>query len=211
MRYIYRFIEKSEVDFNRRTYSEESVKAFSTFGYEYFDGGKIYEHYDYDVGKTKQLYDDVVRYVGGDHKAVLDMGCAKGSLVKYLNEQKIQARGIDISEYAVQNRFHANVSCGDIFSFKFGKQAFDLTISNGVIYLIPEPRDRYKTLCEMNRISKKVYIVLNAFFDHSRTGYHPMIQWEPFITNPTGVNQWIEWMDSLDMDGICIFNILSKI
>jgi 2-polyprenyl-3-methyl-5-hydroxy-6-metoxy-1,4-benzoquinol methylase len=211
MKYIYRFVEKSESDFNRRTYSEESVKQFSTFGYEYFDSGKIYEHYDYDITKTKQLYDDVVRYVGRDHHSVLDVGCAKGSLVKYLNEKEIQTRGIDISEYAVQNRFHANVSCGDIFSFEFSHKEFDLAISNGVIYLVPEPGNRYKTLCEMNRISRKSYIVLNAFFDHSKTGYDPMIQWEPFITNPTGVNQWVEWMNALNMDGICIFNIISKI
>jgi SAM-dependent methyltransferase len=210
MKYIYRFLEKNEVDFDRRTYSKESIKQFAAFGHEYFDSGKIYAHYDYDAAKTKQLYDDVVRYVGSDHTSVLDVGCAKGSLVKYLNERGLPARGIDISEYAVEHKFHANISCGDIFSFKFVDKEFDLAISNGVVYLIPEVTDRYKTLCEINRISKKAYIALNTFFDYSRIGYQSMIQWEPFIANPTGANQWIEWMNELNMDGICIFNILSK-
>ena len=40
---------------------------------------------------------------------VLEIGCAAGPIVKHLNDMGCEAHGIDVSDWAVRNRFHPNV------------------------------------------------------------------------------------------------------
>src|SRR5262245_54050130 len=42
----------------------------------------------------------------------LEIGCAAGPIVKHLNDMGCEAHGIDISKWAVANRFHPNVIHG---------------------------------------------------------------------------------------------------
>ena len=67
---------------------------------EYFDGGKGYEKYEYS-GQYEQWADMLIRMF--NPKSVLDVGCAKGFLVKALRERGVPSWGVDISEYAIAN------------------------------------------------------------------------------------------------------------
>lgn len=85
--------------------SPEVIATSKKFGQEYFDGPREYGYggYRYD-GRWVPIAEDIVAYFGlksGDR--VLDVGCAKGFLVKDLLSvcPGLDVYGIDISEYAL--------------------------------------------------------------------------------------------------------------
>lgn len=85
--------------------TEEKVRIACEFGKMYFDGPREYGYggYYYD-GRWKTVAQDIVDHfnlIPGDR--LLDIGCAKGFLVKDLLALGIDAYGIDISDYALKH------------------------------------------------------------------------------------------------------------
>src|SRR6266404_1159729 len=86
---------------------EENRRIALQFGKEYFDGTREqgYGGYRYD-GRWIPIAEDIVRHFNlksGDR--VLDVGCAKGFLVKDLMKicPGLDAFGLDVSEYALMH------------------------------------------------------------------------------------------------------------
>lgn len=75
------------------------------FGQEFFDTGKrepgIFESYCFDdwYPKFRALATVIVKNY--NPKRLLDVGCAKGFLVKALKDIGVEAWGVDVSEYAI--------------------------------------------------------------------------------------------------------------
>lgn len=65
---------------------------------EYFDGGKGYHTYSYN-GTFERMAEDIVRLF--KPKSALEIGCAKGYLVRDLRRLGVSAYGLDVSEYAL--------------------------------------------------------------------------------------------------------------
>jgi ubiquinone/menaquinone biosynthesis C-methylase UbiE len=87
--------------------SPENIRISREYGFDYFDGSRDvgYGGYRYD-GRWLPVAEDMVRHFGlkaGDR--VLDVGCAKGFLVRDLMAvcPGLQAFGLDISRYALMN------------------------------------------------------------------------------------------------------------
>lgn len=85
--------------------SPEVVATSRAFGEMYFDGPREYGYggYRYD-GRWQPVARDIVDHFSlqaGDK--VLDVGCAKGFLVKDLLDLGIDAFGLDVSRYALTN------------------------------------------------------------------------------------------------------------
>lgn len=85
--------------------SAEVIEISRQYGQEYFDGPRDYGYggYRYD-GRWIPIAEDIVKHFdlkSGDR--VLDVGCAKGFLVKDLMKvcPGLEAFGVDISEYAL--------------------------------------------------------------------------------------------------------------
>ncbi len=102
-------LPRSQRNVSLRTTSKTAdVIAISRlFGHEYFDGPREYGYggYRYD-GRWVPVARDIVAHFGlkaGDR--VLDVGCAKGFLVKDLMQvcPGLEAFGLDISEYALMH------------------------------------------------------------------------------------------------------------
>ncbi len=96
---------KRSIDSRSSAKTEEKIRIASEFGQMYFDGPREYGYggYSYD-GRWRTVARDIVdhfKLVHGDR--LLDIGCAKGFLVKDLLELGIDAYGIDVSEYALMN------------------------------------------------------------------------------------------------------------
>lgn len=75
------------------------------FGREYFDGTREqgYGGYRYD-GRWMPIAQDIIWHFGlkpGDR--VLDIGCAKGFLMRDLQALGMEVHGLDISQYAIDN------------------------------------------------------------------------------------------------------------
>jgi SAM-dependent methyltransferase len=98
---------KRNVNARATAKSPEIVAASREYGELYFDGPREYGYggYRYD-GRWVPIAEDIVRHFGlkaGDR--VLDVGCAKGFLVKDLMKAcpGLEAFGLDISEYALMH------------------------------------------------------------------------------------------------------------
>ncbi len=76
-----------------------------TFGKEFFDGGKkepwCYSDYGANVYFPLSGLVSLGIKMCFNPKRVLDVGCAKGFLVKAFREQGVEAWGVDVSEYAL--------------------------------------------------------------------------------------------------------------
>lgn len=81
----------------------------------------------------------------------LDIGTGCGYLVKTLNERGAFAKGLEISQYAVDNS-HGNVRQGSVLDIPYG-QEFDVVFSQGLWCHVKE-EDIDKAWAECNRVGK---------------------------------------------------------
>lgn len=85
--------------------TDEHIRISREYGEMYYDGPREYGYggYRYD-GRWQPVAKDIVEHFNlqpGDK--VLDVGCAKGFLVKDLLALGIDAYGVDVSEYGLMN------------------------------------------------------------------------------------------------------------
>jgi len=133
------------------------VRESKRFGQMYFDGPREYGYggYHYD-GRWKTVARDVVEHFNlsaGDR--VLDVGAAKGFLVKDLLDREIDCYGIDISEYAVTN-CHPDVvgriHVGSVERLHFPDESFAAVLAIDVVHNLPRSR-AIAALSEIQRLS----------------------------------------------------------
>jgi predicted SAM-dependent methyltransferase len=110
-------------------------------------------------------------------ESVLELGCARGYVLKRLEDAGVRARGIDVSRHAYLTRVSAHVTQADAVTGPFHKEGaslaypdgfHDLCFSCGFLEYVPE--DRLAYLCgEMLRTCKRGLhgiIFLNEEEDH---------------------------------------------
>lgn len=69
-------------------------------------------------------------------KHAMEFGCGKGPRVLAMNQIGLPSRGIELSQYAVDNKLHPLVEQGDILNYS-GEKQFDLTIAYDLFEHIP--------------------------------------------------------------------------
>nr|AAK71261.1 unknown [Coxiella burnetii] len=136
----------------------------------YFDGPRDYGYggYRYD-GRWVPVAKDMVDHFGlkaGDR--VLDIGCAKGFLVKDFMKAcpGLEAYGIDISEYALMNcepEVVGRLHLGNADHLPFPDNSFDAVISLNTVHNLPRERVII-ALREIQRVSGgKAYIQVDSY------------------------------------------------
>ena len=125
--------------------SAEHIRISREYGQMYFDGPREYGyggfHYD---GRWKSVAKDIVAHFSlspGDR--VLDVGCAKGFLVKDLLALGIDAFGVDISSYALlhcEPEVTGRLHLGSADRLIFPDGSFDAVISINTIHNLPRDR-----------------------------------------------------------------------
>jgi len=145
------------------------VKISKKFGRDYFDGTREFGYggYKYD-GRWKPVAKDIIKFfkLNKNHK-VLDIGCAKGFLVKELLDEGINAFGIDISSYAIKNCHPdvvGRVSIANANQLFFAKSSFDAVISINCIHNLKLSGCKM-AIKEIMRVSKgnKNYIQVDSY------------------------------------------------
>ena len=137
--------------------SPEVIRESKKYGQMYFDGPREYGYggYKYD-GRWKSVAKDLIEHfslVAGDR--ILDIGCAKGFLVKELIDLGIDAYGIDISDYAVRNCHPAvigRIHLGSIESLPFPDDSYKCVTAIDVVHNLPRHRAA-GALREIQRLS----------------------------------------------------------
>ena len=120
--------------------TEDHIRISRLYGKDYFDGKREYGYggYKYD-GRWRPVAKDIVSHFKlkpGDR--VLDIGCAKGFLVKDLLSLGIDAYGLDISEYALENcepEVTGRLHLGSAHKLPFPNKSFSAVISINTIIL----------------------------------------------------------------------------
>jgi SAM-dependent methyltransferase len=152
------------------------------FGQEYFDGSRTqgYGGYKYD-GRwlpVAETFRDHWKLKSGDR--VLDVGCAKGFLMKDLMTvcPGLEVFGIDISEYAINNchpDVKGRVQVGNAKSLPFPDGYFTAVISINTIHNLDEA-DCIQAVREIQRVSNgKAYIQVDSY--HSEEEKEIFLQW----------------------------------
>jgi SAM-dependent methyltransferase len=153
----------------------EVVAISRQYGQEYFDGPREYGYggYRYD-GRWIPVARDMVAHFGlkpGDR--VLDIGCAKGFLVKDLMQvcPGLEAFGIDISEYALmhcEREVIGRLHLGSCEKLPFPDGSFSAVIAINTIHNCD--RDGViRSLREIQRLSGgRGYVQVDSYYDEAQ-------------------------------------------
>ena len=132
---------------------------------EYYDGKRIngYGGFKYD-GRWKALLPKIIKkYKLTKKSKVLDLGCKKGFLLKDLNIliPGIKSYGIENHTYALKKavKCKSKLILSDYYKIPFKNKYFDFVIAFNSLYM-QNLGDVIKSLKEIERVSKKSYIVL---------------------------------------------------
>jgi len=148
----------------------ERVEVASRFGREYFDGPREvgYGGYRYD-GRWVPIAEDIVRHFDlRPGQRVLDVGCAKGFLVKDLMKvcSGLEVFGVDVSEYALMHcepdvvgRLHL----GSADRLPFPDGSFDVVLSINTIHNL-DRSGAVRALREVQRLSSgRAFVQVDAY------------------------------------------------
>lgn len=132
-------------------------ESFSYFDETYFERGKE-KGTSYSDYKESALKSPIFLEIAEAIKSVfqptrvLEIGCATGVIIRHLNNLGIEAHGIDVSEWAVKNREHPNVSLQSAHDLNFPDAHFDLVISAHALEHIPVDL-KNAAFAEISRVS----------------------------------------------------------
>ncbi len=161
---------KRNVQSRQEARNPEVIRISKQFGEMYFDGPRDYGYggYRYD-GRWLPVARDMIEHFNlkpGDR--VLDIGCAKGFLVKdlMLTCPGLEVFGVDISDYAIKHSEHeviGRLHQGRADALPFPDASFDAVISLNTIHNY----DRYgvvKAMGEIQRVSKgKGFVQVDSY------------------------------------------------
>ena len=140
------------------------------WGYDYWDGDRRinYGGYKYD-GRWLQVAQAMTERYGlktGDR--ILDVGCGKGFLVYDFTQAVpgVEAQGIDISEYAIENakeEVKQDLQVGNAANLPFEDNSFDLVVSINTLHNL-HCYDLYNALKEIERVGRKhKYVCVESY------------------------------------------------
>ena len=151
--------------------TEEHRRIARQFGREFFDGDRLYGYGGYTYHPrfwqaTVRRFQDY--YCLAEDTRVLDVGCVKGFMLHDFKEQMplLTVRGIDISEYAIQNAVESVkpfLSVGNAKELPFEDNSFDLVISITTLHNLALEECK-QALREIQRVSRRhAFITLDAW------------------------------------------------
>jgi len=169
---LLRALPKTKRNLQQRTVGKdpEVVRLSKQFGEHYFDGPREYGYggYHYD-GRWQPVARDIVAHYGlKPGMRVLDIGCAKGFLVKDLLDScpGLEVFGLDISEYAVKHcpsEVAGRLHLGNCEALPFPDGSFDLVLALDVVH--NQNRDGViRALREIGRVGKgKAFVRVDSY------------------------------------------------
>jgi len=200
---------KSKRDLSNRVSkkSEEKVSIARQFGKEFFDGDRDYGYggFSYNPKFWQPVIPDFKKkYSLNSSSKILDVGCAKGFMIYDFCQliPGIQATGIDISKYAIQN-CHEKVTnmlqIADCKNLPFEDNSFDLVISINTIHNL-ELNDCINSIKEIQRVSSKdCFITVDAYNNDEEK--KRMLDWNLTAKTIMSVDQWKKLFNEIGYNG----------
>ena len=198
---------KRNLDERKNLKSDEVREIARKFGKEFFDGDRKYGYggFNYNPRYWSQVvltFKDFWKIKEGD--SLLDIGCAKGFMIYdfYRQIEGIKLKGIDISNYAIENS-HEEIkkflSVADAKSLPFDDGSFDHVISINTIHNL-DIDDCIKAIKEIIRVSKKnTFITVDAF--KSDEEKKRMFDWNLTAKTILSVDEWKNLFKEIGYEG----------
>ena len=166
---------KRSITERKEAKTKEHVKISRMYDKDYFDGDREYGYggYKYDgrwISVAKDMKD---HFQLNDGDKVLDVGCAKGFLVKDFLDLGIQSNGIDISNYAINNsliEIKDRLVIGNAEKLPFPNNSFDAVVSINTIHNLDREKCK-QAINEMQRVSKnkeKLFIQVDSYLNEEQ-------------------------------------------
>tara|TARA_B110000037_G_C17087950_1_gene492767 strand:- start:501 stop:1154 length:654 start_codon:yes stop_codon:yes gene_type:complete len=165
-------------------------------GYEYFDGTREQGCGGYyDDSRWRPVAQDFIdHYKLKEDAKILDIGCAKGFLLKEFKTllPKSTICGIDISDYAITNShpsIRKSLCIGNADNLPYRNKYFDLVISINSLHNIMKLDQLEKSFHEINRVKKEsCFISLGAYENKKEKDI--LDNWAVVATTYMHVNNW---------------------
>lgn len=181
----------------------EIISKAREFGQCYFDGPREYGYggYHYDgrwIPVAKKL---ITHYKLSEGMKVLDIGCAKGFLLKDLMQtlHGLEGFGIDISEYAIKNSVKEMIGRlhhGNAINLPFPDNSFDLVLSINTLHNLEKSEIKI-ALQEIMRVSKgSAYVVVDSYLNEQ-----DKLIFEEWVLTARYHNYPREWKNLFDEAG----------
>ena len=184
----------------------KAAKLAKQWGFDYWDGDRRinYGGYSYD-GRwlaVAEAMTEHYRLQPGDK--VLDVGCGKGFLVHdfLLAVPGIDARGIDVSEYAIEHAMPEvknRVTLGHARELPFETNHFDLVVSINTLHNL-HCNDLDSALREIERVGKNhKYICVESYRTEEEKAN--LLYWQVTCEAFNTPVEWQWWFDTTNFSG----------
>ena len=187
--------------------TEEDRKVARRFGKDFFDGDRKHGYGGFRY--SPKFWQPVIpafqqHFSLSAHSSVLDVGCGKGfmmyDMVKLIPE--IQVKGIDISEYAIQNTIDSIENFVQIANAKelpFEDNSFDVVISINTVHNLNR-EECGKALQEIERVSRgRSFITVDAYHDDDEK--EAMLSWNLTGKTIMHVDEWKNFFSEVGYTG----------
>jgi len=193
--------------------TEEHIRISREYGEMYFDGAREYGYggYRYD-GRWIPVARDIVAHFGlkpGDR--VLDIGCAKGFLVKDLLSvcPGLEVFGVDVSRYALMHcepEVVGRLHLGNATDLPFPDRSFQAAISLNTIHNL-EREDCIQALREMERLAPgRGFVQVDSYrTPEQRAVFVDWVLTAKYHDYPAG---WIETFAAAGYTGVYYWTII---
>ena len=195
---------KRNIEERKSEKTSEHIKISSYFGKMYFDGPREYGYggYVYD-GRWKPVAKDICNHYNlKKNDKFLDIGCAKGFLVKDMLNLGIDSYGIDISDYALKNsekETFGKLHRGCATSLPFPDNSFDCVVSINTLHNLNK-NDFLIALKEMMRVGKKSFFIqVDSYYNENQKKiFKDWVLTAKYHDYPEG---WLELFKNVDYNG----------
>ena len=173
----------------------------------YFDGSRKqgYGGYHYD-GRWKKVAQSMIKHYSLNQNAkILDIGCAKGYLLKEFKDilKKSTNIGVDISGYAADNshkKVRNSIAVANSVELPFENNYFDLTISINTLHNILDLKSLEKSFREIKRVSKKHMFISIGTYENEKEK-KILDNWAVVATTYMHKKNWLKFFKKVKYNG----------
>lgn len=177
------------------------------FGRDFFDGDRNhgYGGFNYFPRFWQPVIPTFQEHWGlSKNSSILDVGCAKGFMLHDLAQliPGITVKGIDISEYAIENAIEdmkSHVRVANATKLPFEDRSFDVVISINSIHNL-ERDECGRALQEIERVSRNgSFITVDAYRNEEEK--ERMYAWNLTAKTIMSVDEWVRFFEEVGYTG----------